>query len=190
VVTRYGVALEERYQRLVEAVREEYGAAVFSTDGSTVDDQVARLLSERGLTIATAESCTAGLLAGRLTDPAGSSAWVRGGVVVYSNDAKHDLAGVPTELIETHGAVSEEVAVALADGARRRLGADVGVAITGIAGPGGGTEEKPVGLVHLCVSGPDGRLSRSPVLPGGRSQVRARSVTVALHLVRELLQAG
>ena len=190
VVTRYGVALEERYQRLLEAVREEYGAAVFSTDGSTVDDQVARLLSERGLTIATAESCTAGLLAGRLTDPAGSSAWVRGGVVVYSNEAKHDLADVPTELIETHGAVSEEVAVALADSARRRLRADVGVAITGIAGPGAGTEEKPVGLVHLCVSGPDGRLSRAPVLPGGRSQVRARSVTVALHLVRELLQTG
>lgn len=190
VVTRYGVGLEGRYQRLVEAVRDEYGAAVFSTDGSTVDDLVARLLGDRGLTIATAESCTAGLLAGRLTDRAGSSDWVRGGLVVYSNEAKHDLAGVPTEMIERHGAVSEEVATALADAARHRLGADVGVGITGVAGPGGGTADKPVGLVHLCVSGPGGRLSRAPVLPGDRSQVRARSVTVALHLVRELLQDG
>ena len=188
VVTRYGVELEERYQRLVDAFRDEYAEAVFSTDGSPVDDLVARLLSEQGLTIATAESCTAGLLAGRLTERAGSSAWVRGGVVVYSNEAKHDLAGVPTELLAEHGAVSEEVAVALADGARQRLGADVGVGITGIAGPGGGTEDKPVGLVHLCVSGPDGRVSRASVLPGSRSQVRARSVSVALHLVRELLQ--
>jgi nicotinamide-nucleotide amidase len=190
VVTRYGVDLEERYQHLVEAVGGEYGAAVFSTDGSTVDDVVARLLGERGLTIATAESCTAGLLSGRLTDRGGSSAWVRGGVVVYSDEAKHDLADVPTEMIERHGAVSEQVATALADGARSRLGADIGVGITGIAGPGGGTPDKPVGLVHLCVSGSDGRISRAPVLSGDRSQIRARSVSVALHLVRELLQQG
>ena len=188
VVTRYGVDLEERYQRLVDAVRDEYAAALFSTDGSTVDDLVAGLLGDRGLTIATAESCTAGLLAGRLTERAGSSAWVRGGVVVYSDEAKHDLAGVPTELIARHGAVSEQVAAALADGARQRLGADVGVGITGIAGPGGGTADKPVGLVHLCVSGPDGRIGRAPVLPGDRSRVRERSVSEALHLVRELLQ--
>jgi nicotinamide-nucleotide amidase len=188
MVTRYGVELEERYQHLVEAVEAEYADAVFSTDGSTVDDIVAGLLGERGLTIATAESCTAGLLAGRLTERAGSSAWVRGGLVVYSNEAKHDLAGVPTELIERHGAVSEQVAIALAEGARERLGADLGVGITGIAGPGGGTAEKPVGLVHFCVAGPDGRISRAPVLSGDRSQVRARSVSVALHLVRELLQ--
>jgi nicotinamide-nucleotide amidase len=190
VVTRYGVGLEERHQRLVDTIRDEYAEALFSTDDSTIDDLVAGLLTEQGLTIATAESCTAGLLAGRLTERAGSSEWVRGGVVVYSNDAKHDLAGVPTELIERHGAVSEEVAAALADGARHRLGADVGVGITGIAGPGGGTAEKPVGLVHLCVSGPGGRIHRAPVLSGDRSQVRARSVAVALHLVRELLQAG
>ncbi|HYO39757.1 MAG TPA: competence/damage-inducible protein A [Nocardioidaceae bacterium] len=188
VVTRYGVDLADRYQRLVDEVRDEYGAAVFSTDGSTVDDIVAGLLESRGLTIATAESCTAGLLAGRLTERAGSSGWVRGGLVVYSNEAKHDLADVPLELVERHGAVSEGVAAALADGARRRLRADVGVGITGIAGPGGGTAEKPVGLVHLCVAGPDGSVSAAPVLGGGRSGVRARSVTVALHLVRELLQ--
>ncbi|MEP7089636.1 MAG: nicotinamide-nucleotide amidohydrolase family protein, partial [Nocardioidaceae bacterium] len=138
VVTRYGVALADRYQRFLEAVQEEYAAAVFSTDGSTLEEIVAALLEDRGLTIATAESCTAGLLAGRLTDRPGSSAWVRGGLVVYSNEAKHHLAGVPTELIDEVGAVSEEVAVALAEGARRELGADVGVGITGIAGPGGG----------------------------------------------------
>jgi len=190
VVTRYGVELAERYDRLEHAVVEEYGSAVFSTDASTVDDIVAHLLESRGLTIATSESCTAGLLAGRLTERAGSSAWVRGGAVVYSNEAKHDLVGVPTEVIERHGAVSEEVAVALAQGARRELRADIGVGITGIAGPGGGTAEKPVGLVHLCVAGPDGVISRAPVLGGGRSGVRARSVAVALHLVRELLQGG
>ncbi len=188
VVTRYGVDLADRYQGFTVAVLHEYGAAVFSTDGSTVDDIVAGLLDTRGLTIATAESCTAGLLAGRLTERAGSSAWVRGGVVVYSNEAKHDLADVPTELVERHGAVSAEVASALAEGARRRLGADVGIGITGIAGPGGGTAQKPVGLVHLCVAGPDGSISAAPVLGGGRTGVRARSVTVALHLVRELLQ--
>jgi nicotinamide-nucleotide amidase len=190
VVTRHGLDLVERYERFQAAVVEEYGAAVFSTDGSTVDDIVARLLEKRGLTIATAESCTAGLLAARLTERSGSSAWVRGGAVVYSNEAKHDLAGVPAELIERHGAVSEEVAVALAEGARRELRADIGVGITGIAGPGGGTTDKPVGLVHLCVCGPSGSLTRAPVLGGGRSQVRARSVTTALHLVRQLLQDG
>jgi nicotinamide-nucleotide amidase len=190
VVTRQGSELQGRYERFVEAIVEEYGDAVFSTDGSTVDDIVAGLLEERGLTIAAAESCTAGLLAARLTERAGSSAWVRGGAVVYSNEAKHDLVGVPTELIEARGAVSAEVAVALAEGARRALGADVGVGITGIAGPGGGTPEKPVGLVHLCVAGPDGTLlSAAPVLGGGRAQIRARAVTVALHLVRQALQS-
>lgn len=190
VVTRFGPAARERYAAVERSVVEEYADAVFSTDGSTLDDLVARALETRGLTIATAESCTAGLLAGRLTDRAGSSAWVRGGLVVYSNDAKHHLAGVPTELIEAHGAVSEQVAVAMAEGARRALGADVGVGITGIAGPGGGTPDKPVGLVHLCVAGPAGRLAAAPVIPGGRAQVRARSVTVALHLVRRLLSDG
>jgi nicotinamide-nucleotide amidase len=189
VVTRYGVDLDRRYERFVDAVVEEYGSAVFSTDGSTVDDIVAGLLQARGLSIATGESCTAGLLTARLTDRAGSSAWVRGGVAAYANEAKHDLLGVPTDVIERHGAVSEQVAVALAEGARRQLGADVGVGVTGVAGPGGGTPDKPVGLVHLCVVGPDGVLTRAPLLGGGRSQVRARAVSVALHLVRELLQA-
>jgi nicotinamide-nucleotide amidase len=147
-------------------------------------------LSSSQRTIATAESCTGGLLAGRLTDLAGSSAYVLGGVVVYSNEAKTALAGVPAELIARVGAVSVEVAEALADGARAALGADVGVGITGIAGPGGGTEEKPVGTVHLCVVGPEGRRARSIVLPGSRTAVRDRSVTVAMQLLRVLLLGG
>ncbi len=188
VVTRYGPDLEERYSRFVESLRGEYGDGVFSTDGSTIDDQVVAALRERGLTIATSESCTAGLLSARLTEAAGSSAWLRGGAVVYSNEAKQHLVGVPAEMIERHGAVSEQVAVALAEGARRELRADLGVGITGVAGPGGGTAEKPVGLVHLCVVGPAGMVTRAPVLPGGRAQIRARATTVALQMVRELLE--
>ena len=127
-------------------------------------------------------------MAGRLTDRAGSSAYVLGGLVVYSNRAKSELAGVDPVLIERVGAVSAEVAEALADGARDRLGADLGVGITGVAGPGGGTEAKPVGLVCFSVAGPDGaRLTRSTNLPGGRAAVRDRSTTVAMHLIRRVL---
>ncbi len=139
-------------------------------------------------TIATAESCTGGLLAARLTELPGASDYFNGGVVAYSNDVKVAQAGVPPELIEQHGAVSEQVARALADGARAHLGADVGVGITGVAGPGGGTEEKPVGLVWLSVT-LDGAepLTRSVNLPGGRADIRDRATTVALHLVRRAL---
>ncbi len=141
-----------------------------------------------GWTIATAESCTGGLLAARLTELPGASAYVRGAVVAYSNEVKVALAGVPAELIERHGAVSPEVAAALAEGARTRLGADVGVGVTGVAGPGGGTSEKPVGLVCLAVAGPgEASLTRTVTLPGGRVDVRDRATTVALHLVRRAL---
>jgi nicotinamide-nucleotide amidase len=187
VVTRFPPSASDAYERLVETVRERHARTLFSEDGSTVDKQVADLLRRRGLTIATAESCTGGLLAGRLTDLAGSSDYVLGGLVVYSNEAKVALAGVDPALIARVGAVSVEVAEALADGARARLGADLGVGITGIAGPGGGTAEKPVGLVCFSVAGPDGRLTRSLQLPGGRADVRDRSTTVAMHLVRRLL---
>jgi nicotinamide-nucleotide amidase len=138
-------------------------------------------------TIATAESCTGGLLVARLTDPPGASRYVRGGIVAYSDEAKVEQAGVPAELIERHGAVSAEVAEALAEGARERLGADVGVGVTGIAGPAGGTPEKPVGTVYLCVIAADGSLARAVTLPGGRPDVRERTITVALHMVRRLL---
>jgi nicotinamide-nucleotide amidase len=189
VVTRFEPGGAAAYAAFEEVVRERHADTLFSTDGSTVDEQVEGLLRSRGLTIATAESCTGGLLAGRLTDLAGSSEYVFGGLVVYSNEAKTALAGVDPGLIASVGAVSTEVAEALADGARSRLDADVGVGITGVAGPGGGTATKPVGLVCFSVAGPDGaRITRSTRLPGGRGDVRDRSTTVAMHLVRRLLR--
>jgi nicotinamide-nucleotide amidase len=189
IVTRYGPQAQGAYDAFAAAIATTHHDTLYSPDGRTIDDLVAGTLLERGLTIATAESCTAGLLAGRLTDRAGSSAYVLGGLVVYSNEAKHGLAGVPTELIDRVGAVSAEVATALAAGARERLGADVGVGITGIAGPDGGTPEKPVGTVHFCASTAQRSVDRKVRVPGSRADVRARSVTIALHLVRTLLEA-
>jgi nicotinamide-nucleotide amidase len=189
VVTRFEPEAAATYAAFEDVVRGRHADTLFSLDGATVDEQVAELLRSRGWTIATAESCTGGLLAGRLTDLAGSSAYVVGGLVVYSNEAKTALAGVPADVIERVGAVSVEVAEALADGARAALGADVGVGITGVAGPGGGTATKPVGLVCFSVAGPDGaRLTRTERLPGSRADVRERSTTVAVHLVRRLLR--
>jgi nicotinamide-nucleotide amidase len=194
VVTRFAPSAAEVYAQFVDTVRSRHARTLFSEDGRTVDEQVADMLRSLRWTIATAESCTGGLLAGRLTELAGSSDYVLGGLVVYSNEAKTALAGVDAGLIARVGAVSVEVAEALADGARDRLGADIGVGITGIAGPGGGTPEKPVGLVCFSVAGPDGaRITRATNLPGGRADVRDRSTTVAMHLVRRLLveaQAG
>jgi nicotinamide-nucleotide amidase len=188
IVTRYEPPDAAVYEAFGEIVRARHEATLFSEDAGTVDEQVAALLREDALTIATAESCTGGLLAARLTELAGSSDYVRGGVVAYSNDVKVQQAGVPAELIERHGAVSSEVAEALADGARVRLGADIGVGITGIAGPGGGSEEKPVGLVWLSVSrAGEEPLTRSVSLPGGRADIRDRATTVAMHLVRRAL---
>jgi nicotinamide-nucleotide amidase len=188
VVTRFSPAAAASYERFVKTVRERHADTLFSDDGRTVDQQVADLLRAGGSTIATAESCTGGLLAARLTDLAGSSDYVLGGLVVYSNEAKVALAGVDPALIERVGAVSREAAEALADGARVALEADFGVGITGVAGPGGGTPEKPVGLVWFSVAGPDdARLTRSINLPGGRADIRDRSTTVAMHLVRRLL---
>ncbi len=188
VVTRFSPAAAGSYERFAQTVRERHADTLFSDDGRTVDEQVADLLRARGLTVATAESCTGGLLAARLTDLAGSSDYVLGALVVYSNEAKAELAGVDPALIERVGAVSREVAEALADGARAALDADLGVGITGVAGPGGGTPEKPVGLVWLSVAGPDdARLTRSINLPGSRADIRDRSTTVAMHMVRRLL---
>jgi nicotinamide-nucleotide amidase len=193
VVTRYEPAQQALYDAFADVVRERHPQALFSVDGTSVDQQVAELLRGDGTrpprTIATAESCTGGLLAGRLTDLAGSSDYMLGGLVVYSNEAKTALAGVDPELIERTGAVSVEVAEALADGARAALGADVGVGVTGIAGPGGGTEDKPVGTVCFSVSTGDGvRLTRRVVLPGGRFDIRDRSTTVAMHMIRRVLR--
>lgn len=173
----------EGFERFMAAA---HPLELFSLDGSTVDQQVAALL--RASSIAIAESCTGGMLAARLTDLSGSSEYMLGGLVVYSNESKVAQAGVPPRLIEAHGAVSEEVAVALARGARDALGAQVGVGLTGIAGPGGGSAEKPVGLVWLSVAGPEGELTRSVRLPGARPEVRERAVTVAMHMIRRALQ--
>jgi nicotinamide-nucleotide amidase len=187
IVTRFGAGAQSAYDAFAAAIADTYPKTLFSADARTVDEIVADALRARGLTIATAESCTSGLLAGRLTELSGSSDYVLGGLVTYSNQAKHELAGVPLELIDTVGAVSAEVAEALARGARARLGADIGVGVTGIAGPTGGTPDKPVGLVHFCVT--DGVVTRPArvVIPGARADVRRRAVTIAMHLVRGLL---
>jgi len=186
IVTRYEPGAAESYRQLAALLRERHPHDVFSEDGALVDDQVAQLLS--GRTIATAESCTAGLLAARLADRPGSSAYLAGGVVSYSNEAKADLLGVDPALIATHGAVSEPVAEAMAAGALRRFGADVAVGITGIAGPGGGSDEKPVGTVCFSVGLADGAYhTRTFHLPGNRADVRERSTTVAMHMLRRVL---
>ena len=192
VVTRFPDDAQATYDAFAEMVAARHPDTLYSVDGSTVDDQVASLLRRDGQTatrrIAVAESCTGGLLLARLTNPPGASAYVMGGVVAYSNEVKIAHVGVAEETIARHGAVSGEVASELADGVRLRMRADVGVGITGIAGPEGGSEEKPVGLVWLSVRGPDGAdLTRSVRLPGGRDDVRERAVTVAMHLTRRLL---
>jgi nicotinamide-nucleotide amidase len=176
------------YDAFAAGLRARHGDALFSEDGASVDEQVAGLLA--GRTVAVAESCTGGLMAARLTDRAGSSAHVLGGVVVYSNEAKTAFADVPAELIERHGAVSPEVAAALADGAIGRFGAELGIGVTGVAGPGGGSDEKPVGTVCLSVAHAGGeRIDRAVQLPGNREMVRERTTTVAMHLLRRLLLA-
>ena len=189
IVTRFAPEAQPAYDRLEGLLTGAFDGTLFST-GPTLDDIVATGFADRGLTVATAESCTGGLLAARLTERPGSSAWVLGGVTAYANSAKEQLLGVPEDVLAEHGAVSPEVAAALADGARARFGADVGVGITGVAGPGGGTAEKPVGTVHLCVAAPDGHRLRALRLPGSRSAVRERSVTMAMHLLRVLLVGG
>ena len=171
---------------LERGLRGLHDNSLFSTDGSSVDDQIAALL--RGRRIGLGESCTGGLVAGRLTARAGASEYVAGGVVAYSNAAKTDLLGVAPELIAEHGAVSPQVAEAMSRGAMSRLDADVGLAVTGIAGPGGGTEEKPVGYVCFCALDASGAtLARALTLPGSRSDIRERSVVVALHMLRLML---
>ena len=178
------------YDAFEAAIRERHADTLFSDDGSTVDDQVIALITTPpARTVAVAESCTGGLMSARLTDRGGSSEYMLGGVVAYSNEAKTALAGVPAALIEAHGAVSPEVAAALADGARDRFDARIGIGITGIAGPGGGTEEKPVGTVCLSVAMDGGpRWDRTVLLPGDRQTIRERTTTVVMHGLRRMLR--
>jgi nicotinamide-nucleotide amidase len=162
---------------------------LYARDEQPIEAHVLALLAARGLRLATAESCTGGMVAARLTAVAGASRAFVGGIVAYANEVKEGELGVPAELLERHGAVSPEAARAMAQGARRQLGADVAVAVTGIAGPDGGTPEKPVGLVYLHVEGPDGGIGREFSFPGDRGSIRARSTVGALHLVRRFLGA-
>jgi nicotinamide-nucleotide amidase len=178
---------EARGAALEAALAEANERYLFSRDERTTAALVLDLLRVRGLTLATAESCTGGLVASRLTAVPGSSDVFLGGVVAYSNEVKAAQLGVPEDVLAAHGAVSEEAAAAMAHGARTRLGADVAVAVTGIAGPGGGTEAKPVGLVHLHVAGPAGELARRLDFPGDRETIRGRAAVAALHLVRRVV---
>ena len=188
VVVRHEPDAEPAWESLRDVIAARHADALFSADGSSIDDQIAELL--QGRRIAVAESCTGGLLAARLTERGGSSEYFLGGVVSYSNEAKSDLLGVPAELIERFGAVSEEVAEAMSAGAIERFGADTAISITGIAGPGGGSEEKPVGTVCFSIRAGDELVTRTLQLPGGRGDVRDRSTTIALHLLRRLLVAA
>ncbi|HET8556843.1 MAG TPA: nicotinamide-nucleotide amidohydrolase family protein [Gaiellaceae bacterium] len=178
---------EERGAELEAALAERLEQSLFARDERRVEELVLSLAAARGLRLATAESCTGGMVAQRLTGVPGSSASFVGGVVAYADDVKRRELGVPEALLAEHGAVSAEVAAAMAEGVRGRLGADVAVAVTGIAGPDGGTAEKPVGRVHLHATGPDGSLARMLDLPGEREQIRVRAAVTALHLLRALL---
>jgi nicotinamide-nucleotide amidase len=160
---------------------------LFSRDERPVEELVLDLCREQGLTLATAESCTGGMVAERLTSIPGSSEVFRGAIVAYADDVKAQELGVPADVLERHGAVSAETAAAMAAGARERLGADVAVSVTGVAGPGGGSADKPVGLVYLHAEAPPGARSADFVFPGDRAGVRRRAAVTALHLVRRLL---
>jgi competence/damage-inducible protein CinA-like protein len=181
---------EERAAALETRLGEQLARWVFGRDERRVEELVLSLCRAKGEKIATAESCTGGLVAARLTSVPGASDVFVGGVVAYADDVKQTELGVPQALLAEYGAVSAEVAAAMADGARRRLGADLAVAVTGVAGPGGGTPAKPVGLVHLHAAGPGGHLARSLDLPGEREQVRVRATVTALHVLRTLLEDG
>jgi nicotinamide-nucleotide amidase len=184
---RHRAGTEAAAQALRRGLESKLGQWTYSESGETIDEVVAKRLD--GRTVAVAESCTGGLLGARLTDRPGSSEYFRGGVVAYSDEAKSELLGVPPELIAERGAVSPHVAEAMADGALERFGADAACAVTGIAGPDGGTEEKPVGYVCFCAKLATGEvLPRDIVVPGDRSDIRDRSAVIALHLLRYLLE--
>lgn len=179
--------LEERLEELAVGMRELLPGRIYSEDGRELHEVVAGLLVERGATLALAESCSGGLLASRLTSVPGASRFLERAFVSYSNASKVQELGVAEELLLAHGAVSAEVAGAMAAGARRAAGSDYGAAITGIAGPDGGTPEKPVGLVYLALCGPSGERVRRAVFPGDRERVRHQSAQALLELMRRAL---
>jgi nicotinamide-nucleotide amidase len=182
---------EREANRVLDEMSERFALALgenlFSTRGQTLEEVVAESLQRQTATIAVAESCTGGMLAARLTNVPGSSTYFLGGIVCYSNEMKTSLVDVPQELIEQHGAVSSEVALALAEGVRRRTDATMGVGITGIAGPTGGTAEKPVGLVHVAISDRAGARNKAFQFAGDRQRIRLNATQAALDSVRRYL---
>lgn len=183
-------ATSRRLEAAVGALVDVFGPDVVSTDGRRLEQVIGDLLVARGWRLAVAESCTGGLVTSRLTRHAGASAWLDRAFVTYSNAAKTELLEVPKALLAEHGAVSAQVAAAMAEGARRRAGVDVALAVTGIAGPGGGTEDKPVGLVYIAVSSPSGTTTKTLRLLGDRTFIREISATHVLDLLRRTIAAG
>jgi len=182
--------VDEALGRAIASLRERVARYAYADDQTDLASVVLDECAARGLHIAVAESCTGGLLGARLTAIPGSSKVVEGGIISYSNTAKHRVLGVPTETIERHGAVSEQVAVAMAAGARQRVGAEIGIAITGVAGPGGGSAEKPVGLVWIAVDVAGTVRTHSSRFIGDRAEIRFRATQAALDIVRHMLTRG
>ena len=180
--------VEKLLDELAGQLDEVLGEHIFSRRNETLEEVVGELLKLRGYTLATAESCTGGLLAGRITDVPGSSEYFLEGVVSYSNESKVDLLGVPKKWIKTHGAVSQQVAEAMAAGIRKRAGSTFGVGVTGVAGPGGGSEEKPVGLVYIALADDTQTTARKLIFPGDRQFIRTLSVNAALDMVRRRIK--
>jgi nicotinamide-nucleotide amidase len=174
-------------QELVAKIQATLGDSIFTTADETMEEVVGRQLCEAAKTIAVAESCTAGMLGMHITRVPGSSSYFKGGIICYGNDAKMELCGVPPELLQKYGAVSAEVAEAMARGVRRTLRSDIGLSTTGIAGPGGGSAEKPVGLVYIGISDGDQSISRHRIMPGDRESIRERSTYLALSWLRRFL---
>ncbi len=180
--------IEARLAELEAVLAKRFGPDLYSRGEVTIEEVVGDMLRARGLTLAVAESCTGGMLGARLTRVPGSSDYFRGGIIAYANHAKEELLGVPAALIAAKGAVSEEVALAMASGARAKLGAEIALSVTGIAGPGGGSEEKPVGLVYLALVRDAQEVSRRLFLPASRELIRERSTLFALDLLRRELE--
>ena len=178
---------EARVEELVGKIEDELGDAIFARKGETIEQIVSYLLQMRGMTLAVAESCTGGMLAERITSLSGSSRYFLGGAVVYSNELKTQFANVPKALIDKHGAVSREVAAAMAEGIRKRCLSSYGVGITGVAGPTGGTEQKPVGLVYIALAGDEGTQVVERNFPGDRKRIRTFSSLMALEMIRRAL---
>jgi nicotinamide-nucleotide amidase len=180
----------EELDQLAAKIRAELGNAVFTTEEETLEQVVGRLLNERGLSLAVAESCTAGMIGMHITKVPGSSDYFQGGILCYSNEAKQSLCGVRSEILESQGAVSAEVAEQLARGVRLALQSSIGLSVTGIAGPGGGTEEKPVGLVYIGLDDGETTTHISRILPGDRETIRERTTQIALSFLRKHLMAS